>query len=399
MTPPDGQPPLYPFSTEGAPLALSPAYQGLPSVTQVTVAPSMLRAWLITGYEDVRFVRKSRHFSRMEADQLKVDGYPQMPGFMLGSDGKEHDRLRGAVKDAFTAERIALLKSRVETLTGSLLDEMADARTAELVQDLALPLTLTVVGELLGIPEADRPQFRTWGDAFLSTTEASEKESSAAQVGMATYLGGLIATRPTEGLLAHILAQGESHLAPQEVIALCIEIMLAGWETTTAAISSFVYWLLTEDREDGVGWFRHLSDHPSEIPRAVEELLRVIPIGAEDGLPRCATADVELGGVTIAAGDLVLIGDDATHHDPRVFPEPERVDLARYPNRHMAFGYGTHYCLGANLARLELIEVIRQLTARFPDMRLAVPVAEMRWKRGTSIRGPLELPVRWGALR
>ena len=394
MTPPENQPLDYPFSTDDDPLTLSATYADLPSVTKVTVAPSRRPAWLIIGYEDVRFVRKSRHFSRAEADLLKVDGYPQLAGFMLGSDGKEHGRLRGAVKDAFTSDRIALLQPRVQSLTESLLDEMAAGVEAELVQDLAAPLTLTVIGELLGIPEADRPKFRTWGDAFLSTSESSETESSAAQIGMATYLGGLIATAPTEGLLAHILAQGESHLTPQEVISLCIEIMLAGWETTTAAISSFTYWLLTNDRKDGVSWFRHLGDHPEEIPRAVEELLRMIPIGAEDGLPRCATEDVELGGVTIHAGDLVLIGDDATHRDPQVFPEPSRIDLRRYPNRHMAFGYGTHYCLGANLARLELAEALRQLVERFPDMHVAIPLSEMRWKRGTSVRGPLELPVR-----
>src|SRR5262249_12677457 len=155
------------------------------------------------------------------------------------------------------------------------------------------------------------------------------------------YLHGLIEERraaPAEDLISHIIAQNEAGLSQQEIIGVCIEVMLAGWETSCAAISSFTYWLLTHHDENGVSHYRRLVAHPEEIPVAVEELLRMVPVGAEDGLPRAATRDVEIGGVTIKEGDLVVISSDASHRDPEVFPDPERVDLCRRPNRHMAFG-------------------------------------------------------------
>jgi cytochrome P450 len=390
----------YPFRCDDDPQAISPAYADLPAVAQVTLRPSGMPAWIVTRYEDVQFVRRSPVFSREKADDLKIDGYPPLHGFMIGSDGAEHDRLRGVVKRAFTSARVESLRPFIENETATLLDAMvAKGEPGDLVQDLTLPLTMNTVGDLLGVPAADRAQFRQWGDAFLTTSALSQDESVQAQQYMGGYLASLVAERraaPADDLLSEMIAQDDgARLTEWELINLSMEIMLAGWETSSAAISSFVYWLLTHDTDEGISHYRYLGAHLDEIPVASRELFRMVPVGAEDGLPRCATSDIEVGGVMIKAGDIVLTSHDAAHYDPNHFADPARVDLRRDPNPHMAFGYGKHYCLGAALARLEVQVVLAELTKRLPDLSVAVAPEDVKWKSGVSIRGLVELPVRW----
>ncbi len=390
----------YPFRCDDDPLAISPAYADLPAVAQVTLRPSGMPAWIVTRYEDVQFVRRSPVFSRERADDLKIDGYPPLHGFMIGSDGAQHDRLRGVVKRAFTSACVESLRPFIENETATLIDAMvAKGEPGDLVQDLTLPLTMNTVGDLLGVPAADRGQFRQWGDAFLTTSALSQDESVQAQQNMGGYLASLVAERratPADDLLSEMIAKDDgARLTEWELINLSMEIMLAGWETSSAAISSFAYWLLTHDTDEGISHYRYLGAHPDEIPVASRELFRMVPVGAEDGLPRYATSDIEVGGVMIKAGDIVLTSHDAAHYDPNHFADPARVDLRRDPNPHMAFGYGKHFCLGAALARLEVQVVLARLTERLPDLSVAVAPEDVKWKSGVSIRGLVELPVRW----
>ncbi len=395
---PSTEPPPYPFRSRD-PLALAEQYADFPDAVRVTFMPSGMPGWILTRYKDVRAGLRDPRLSRAAADQLQIDGYPSLPGFMLGSDGADHEHLREVVKGAFTREAVDERRPGIERAVEALLDELLlggrDGEPADLLEHFALPLAMDTVGQVLGIPKEDRLQFRQWGDAFLTTSSSSRDASLAAQESMMRYLGGLIAQRraePEEDLLSAMIQSGK--LAEHEMFGLPIEIMLAGWETVAAAVTNFVFWLLTHAEGDET-YYRYLHRHPERIGRAVEELLRMLPVGAEDGLPRCALADVEVGGATVAKGDLVVLSHDAANRDPEIFADPHRIDLGRTPNPHMAFNVGPHFCLGAYLARLELNIAIERLTQRLPGLRLAVAPEEIEWSEGTAIRRPLTLPVQW----
>ncbi|MDN3353320.1 cytochrome P450 [Actinomadura sp. DC4] len=385
---------------------MSPLFASLPGVVKVRLHPSGEEAWLVQDYDLVQYVLRSSVFSRELANLRRLDGFPPLAekGSLLGSDGSAHTRLRDAPRAAFSPARVTALRPRIVEDVNALLDAMTSGGgPADLVERFALPLALHVVGELLGVPAGARERFRRWGDAFLSTSTASLDEAGKAQLEMGGYLAGLLAERraaPRADLLSDMIApDNEVRLDDQEVITVAIEIMLAGWETTAAAIAGFTYWLLTSSTDAGVSHYRHLADHPDQVERAVEELFRAIPIGAGDGLPRVAREDVSLGDVTVRAGDLVLASHDGAHLDEERFPGASAIDLTRHPNKHMAFGYGKHYCLGAALGRLETQIALAELLRRFPGLGLATPSSEVAFKTGTSIRGPVALLVRWDGAR
>ncbi|AJC60751.1 MULTISPECIES: cytochrome P450 [Streptomyces] len=354
-------------------------------------------AWLVTRHADVKTVLADPRFSRAAAvgdhvPRTVAVGLPRTS--MLSMDPPEHSRLRRRVANAFTVRRVEKLRPRVEEIVDGLLDTMIDAGSpADLTQALTWSLPITVICELLGVPMADRERFNVWVDGLLMLSDP--EQSAQARGHLNDYLGGLIAQRriePTEDLLGELVAapDDEDGLRDEELVSLGVSLLSAGQEATANQIGNFVYTLLTKPEL----WEKLVAD-PGLIPDAVEELSRYIPISASAGFTRIATADVELSGQTVRAGEAVVAELGMANRDPEVFEQPEEIDFHRGNIPHVTFGHGVHHCLGAQLARMELRVVLTALMRRLPGLRLAVPADELTWRTERLIRGVEALPVRW----
>ena len=379
-------------------------------VTSV-ITPEGQRAWLITRYEDVR---RALADPRLSKDWRKLRGPGFVPdpavGFlmahMLNADPPDHTRLRRLVQKAFTPGRVAGLRPRIEAITASLLDAMAEgggrAREADpagdgvidLITEFAFPLPMTVICELLGIPDGDREEFKTWSQVILSST-ATFDEYRAAGGAMYQYFTSLLADKraaPADDLLSALITArdlGDS-LDEPELLAMIFLLLVAGHETTVNLIATGTLALLTHPSE-----FSRLRADPSLLPGAVEELLRFAnPLN--HATDRYAPEPLEVGGVLIPAGEPVLVVTSSANRDPARFPDPDRLDVGRDASGHVAFGHGIHYCVGAPLARLEGEIAFGALLARFPGLSLAVEPAALRWRPSSLIHGLEALPVRLG---
>ena len=381
-------------------------------VTSV-ITPEGQRAWLITRYEDVR---KALADPRLSKDwrKLRSPGFVPDPsvGFlmahMLNADPPDHTRLRRLVQKAFTPGRVAALRPRIEAITASLLDAMAgggsggggraadDARdgVVDLITAFAFPLPMTVICELLGIPDGDREEFKTWSQVILSST-ATFDEYRAAGGAMYAYFTRLLADKraaPADDLLSALITARDSgdSLDEPELLAMIFLLLVAGHETTVNLIATGTLALLTHPSE-----LSRLRADPSLLPGAVEELLRYAnPLN--HATDRYAPEPLEVGGVMIPAGEPVLVVTSSANRDPARFPDPDRLDLGRDASGHVAFGHGIHYCVGAPLARLEGEIAFGALLSRFPGLSLAVDPAALRWRPSSLIHGLETLPVRLG---
>jgi cytochrome P450 len=384
------------------------------AVTSV-ITPEGQRAWLITRYEDVR---KALADPRLSKDwrKLRSPGFVPDPsvGFlmahMLNADPPDHTRLRRLVQKAFTPGRVAALRPRIEAITASLLDAMPgggsggggralDADPAgdgavDLITAFAFPLPMTVICELLGIPDGDREEFKTWSQVILSST-ATFDEYRAAGGAMYAYFTRLLADKraaPADDLLSALITARDSgdSLDEPELLAMIFLLLVAGHETTVNLIATGTLALLTHPSE-----FSRLRSEPSLLPGAVEELLRYAnPLN--HATDRYAPQSFEIGGVTIPAGEPVLVVTSSANRDPARFPDPDRLDVGRDASGHVAFGHGIHYCVGAPLARLEGEIAFGALLSRFPGLSLAVDPAALRWRPSSLIHGLERLPVRLG---
>lgn len=356
--------------------------------------------WLVTRYEDVRLVLADPRFSRAATvgreDLPRATPAPVRPDSLLSMDPPEHSRLRKLVAKAFTGRRVAELRPRTREIVDEKLTALERAGApADLVEGFALPLPVTVICEMLGVPPRDQHRFRDFSDAILSTTAYTREQIESARVSLETYLAEVVAERrqrPTDDLLGALVAarDDEDRLSERELVNLGVGLLIAGHETTANQIANFTYVLLTQ-RE----YWELLRAEPELIPGAVEELLRYVQLGAGAGQPRVATEDVVLSGVTVRAGDSVFVNTQAANRDENVFDDPESLDLTRQRNPHVAFGYGAHHCLGAQLARVELQVALEALLERFPSLRLSLPLDEIPWKSGLLVRGPKQLLVEW----
>jgi cytochrome P450 len=375
-------------------------------VTSV-ITPEGQRAWLITRYEDVRRALADPRLSK-DWRKLRSPGFVPDPsvGFlmahMLNADPPDHTRLRRLVQKAFTPGRVAGLRPRIDAITASLLDAMATARDADpagdgvvdLITEFAFPLPMTVICELLGIPDGDREEFKTWSQVILSST-ATFDEYRAAGGAMYGYFTKLLADKraaPADDLLSALITARDSgdSLDEPELLAMIFLLLVAGHETTVNLIATGTLALLTHPSE-----FSRLRSDPSLLPGAVEELLRFAnPLN--HATDRYAPESFEVGGVTIPAGEPVLVVTSSANRDPARFPDPDRLDVGRDASGHVAFGHGIHYCVGAPLARLEGEIAFGALLARFPGLSLAVEPAALRWRPSSLIHGLETLPVRLG---
>ncbi len=360
-------------------------------------------AWLVTRYEDVKFVLADPRFSRAvtvdREDVPRTVPQPTRANSLLSMDPPEHSRLRKLVAKAFTSRRVEQLRPRAQQIVDERLDEIERiGAPVDLVANLALPLPVTVICEMLGVPPRDQHRFRDFSDAVLSTTAYTIEEIAAARGELENYLAEVIAERRTAptgdsgDLLGALIAarDNDDRLSEQELVQLGIGILIAGHETTANQIANFTYLLLTTPGE----WER-LREDPELVPDAVEELLRYVQLGAGGLFARMATEDVRLRDVTVHAGDAVLVNTQSANRDETVFHHPAELDLTRRDNPHIAFGHGAHHCLGAQLARLELQVALASLLRRFPRLALAVPADEIPWKTGLLVHGPVALPVTW----
>ncbi len=326
-------------------------------------------------------------------------GLPQLPPSMLFLDPPEHTRLRSLVNQAFTPRMVERLRPRIAAIAQELLDAMAGQDAVDLVAAYAFPLPAIVIAELLGVPAEDRTQFRAWSDDIalsLDSTQPNEVRSrgETAARALAVYFAGLLAERrgaPREDLLSSLLAVEEAgdRLGPADLLSMCILLLVAGHETTKNLIANGVLSLLRHPDQ-----LAALRADPTLYPTAVEELLRF-----ESPVQRTARithSDVQIGQAVIPAGSLVLTVIGAANRDPAVFPEPDRLDITRQDNPHLAFGRGIHFCLGAPLARLEGHVALEALLRRFPRLELPDTGAP-DWTANTVIRGLRTLTVSTGA--
>ncbi|MFW6695337.1 cytochrome P450 [Streptomyces sp. MAR4 CNX-425] len=356
-------------------------------------------AWLATRYEDSKTVMADPRFSRAATIGKDVPRSRQAfeDPIIVALDPPEHTRLRKLVTKAFTNRRVEQLRPGVEAIVDRLVDEfIALGPNADLAENVAWPLPVTVICELLGVPAADQATFRALVDVWLTTgDERPLDEVSAALEELMGYMSDLLDKRraePRDDLLSALVAarDGGDKLSEQELVMLGITLLAAGHKTTANQLSSHVFALL-EDR----GRWEELVADPSLVPAAVEELLRYAPLAPASDNTRIALEDVQLGDVLVKAGEAVMINYASANRDPDVFPEPDRLDFHRESNPHVAFGHGLHHCLGAPLARMELQLALTALVTRLPGLELAVPADEVPWRKESVARGVRRLPVKW----
>ncbi|MDO0924291.1 cytochrome P450 [Streptomyces sp. TG1A-8] len=396
MTTADHAPLAYPFNSSRG-LALSEAYgraRDTPGLLRVQM-PYGEPAWLATRYADARLVLGDQRFSRAlgrEHDEPRASAGRRDSG-ILSMDPPDHTRLRSLVAKAFTVRQVEKLRPQVRQLTSTLLDGMeAAGPPADLVDRYALPIPVAVICRLLGVPEEDRPRFREWSDAALSTSSLTAEEFHRNRDELRAYMARLITghrEQPRDDLMTALIEARDhgDRLSELELVDLCVGILVAGHETTATQIPNFVLTLL-----DHPGQLSRLRAEPALITGAVEELLRFVPLGSGAGQPRYATQDVEVGGTLVRAGEPVLVAIGAANRDALRFTAAGTLDISRTGNPHLGFGHGVHHCLGAPLARLELQEAIGALVARFPRLHLA---GDITWKTEMLVRGPRVMPVGW----
>ncbi|MET0852959.1 MAG: cytochrome P450 [Candidatus Rokuibacteriota bacterium] len=376
-----------------------PTYHRLRAQDPVHRSP--LGFWVLTRYEDVvASLRDPRFGKEAIASYIAARlGYAP-PGIglsMLDRDPPDHTRLRGLVSKAFTPRVVDGLRPHIQDIVNGLLDRVQGAGAMDLIEDFAYPLPVIVICEMLGVPVADRDRFKGWGldiarglDGILLPPDSDvAKRSIASRQALAEYFRELLAERrqsPRDDMLSGLIAAEEAgdKLNENELLATCILLLVAGHETTVNLIGNGSLALLRHPAE-----LRRLRENPSLIGSAVEELLRYD--GPVQRTARVPSEDVTVGGKTIEKGEMVMPFIGAADRDPAQFPEPDRLDITRGDNRHIAFGWGIHFCLGAPLARIEGATAINTLVQRMPKLALATDKPEHR--QSLTLRGLSALPV------
>lgn len=365
--------------------------------------PTKQRAWLVTRYDDVLSVLKDKRFAKdrrnaMTPEQLKKA--PWVPPMfkplernMLDLDSPDHTRLRALVHKAFTPRLVEQMREQVQILANELLDKVEPKGSMDVIADFALPLPLTVIGRILGVPAQDNHKFHRWTKTLISGgTNRNLFVLIPSIMGFMAYLRKLIKerrTRPQDDLITALARakEGSDQLSEDEILAMVILLLIAGHETTVNLIGSGTLALLEHPDQ-----LAKLQSEPARIKPAIEELLRfVCPV--ETATERYASEDITIEGVTIPRGELVLAAIGSANRDANYFDDPDTLDITRENNKHLAFGQGVHYCLGAPLSRLEGQIAISTLIQRMPDLRLSIAPEQVRWRGGFVLRGLEALPV------
>lgn len=385
---------------KGFPFPEGPDERAPAEYTDLVNRPGLAKVLLSNGSEALLVCRHAEVKAVLADDRFSRGSFTGRPMFarepeslaLAAIDPPLHSRRRRAVLGAFTARRARELTPWLTTLAEELLDEVVTLpQPVDLVDRFTVPFTLRVISDLLGVPEHDEPMLRPLVDRMMSTTRFAAEEVARAHAEASRYFDDLVArraSRPASDLLSELLTAPEpDRLSRKEIAVLGAGLLMAGYETTSNQLAmcarlAFGDPLLAE----------RLRRSPAALGQAVEEMLRCSALIATGGAPHVATEDVRLGDTVVRAGDVVVPLHDAANQDPAVFHEPERLAPDRADNPHLAFGHGRHLCLGAHLARAELNVGLSALLSRFHALTMP---AELTWRRGMFIRGPVALPVRW----
>ncbi len=361
-------------------------------------------AWMVTRYDDVLTVLKDPRIGKDKTKALSAEQLAKLPWTpaifkpleknMLDLDQPDHIRLRALVQQAFTPRLVESMRSRVQSITDDLLDQVQAKGRMDLIHDFALPLPATIIAEILGVPSRDRGRFHRWSNAIL--TAKPSKLSLLLLIphvlAFMRYIRRLCAERriePRDDLITALVQarESEDRLSEDELLSMIVLLLVAGHETTVNLIGNGVLALLRHPDQ-----LARLRAQPELIRPAIEELLRFdspVQLGTE----RYAREPVTIAGVTIPPGEMVLAGLASANRDDRQFDRPDTLDIEREPNRHLAFGQGVHFCLGASLARMEGQIAIGTLLDRLPDLALAVPISRLRYRSAVILRGVEAFPV------
>ena len=377
-----------------------PTYHRLRDEDPVHHSP--LDFWVLTRYEDVAAVLRDPRFIKeplvsVVAARFGVTVPPGVGLSMLDRDPPDHTRLRSLVSKAFTPRVVEGLRPRIQKIVDDLITRAEAVGRMDLIEEFAYPIPVNVICEMLGVPIEDHERFKGWSldiargldSVWLPPESEIPKRSGAARHAIGDYMRGLIAERrasPRGDLLSALIAAEEAgdKLSEDELIATCILLLIAGHETTVNLIGNGTLALLRHPEE-----LRRLRETPGLITSAVEELLRYD--GPVQRTARITSTEVTIGGRTIGKGEMVMPFIGAADRDPSQFSDPDRLDLGRTDNRHIAFGWGIHFCLGAPLARIEGQIAIDTLVRRLP--RLTLVDDEPEHRQSLTLRGLKALPV------
>ncbi|MGX5573114.1 cytochrome P450 family protein [Bacillus toyonensis] len=361
------------------------------------------KEWLITRYEDALPLLKDNRLKKDQANvfpqdtknmYLSVDNSDHLTTHMLNSDPPNHSRLQSLVQKAFTPKMISQLDGRIQRIADDLISEIERKGTLNLVDDYSFPLPIIVISEMLGIPKEDQAKFRIWSHAVIASPETPEeiKETEKQLSEFITYLQYIVDVKrknPKEDLVsALILAENEGQkLSARELYSMIMLLIVAGHETTVNLITNTVLALLENPKQ-----LQLLKDNPKLIDSAIEEGLRYYsPV--EVTTARWAAEPFQIHDQTIQKGDMVIIALASANRDETVFENPEVFDIMRENNRHIAFGHGSHFCLGAPLARLEAKIAITTLFKRMPELQIKGDREDIKWQGNYLMRSLEELPL------
>ncbi|MFF7365776.1 cytochrome P450 [Streptomyces sp. NPDC008125] len=377
--------PVYARMRRDDPVHRSP--QGIWYLTRHTDVETALGDLRLSNDRD----RMTRAYSSLGGDLKALSRLTERLGrVMSNTDPPDHARLRKLANKAFTARRVEALRDGVQRIVDRLIDEAVAAGPAmELIEAVASPLPMSVVCELFGIPDEDRPQVKTWFSRFGRLSEDIDK-SEAAIDAYEEYLAGLIRQRrrePGDDLISALVAtqNKDDRLTDSELLSTCFVLITAGDETTTHLIGNGMLALLRHPDQ-----LARLRADPDLIRGAVEELARYDTV--TQAIVRVVAEDLEIGGRTLREGELVYLFLGATNRDPERFEDPDRLDLSRPGNRHLSFGHGPHFCLGGPLAKLQAEVAIGTLARRLPGLRLADGAA-LEWRDNPLQRRLTTLPL------
>ncbi len=385
----------------------SPAYHDNPyqfyaqwravAPVQATTLPDGTAAFVVSRYAEVERILKDPRFVKNIHNARDGEDHPMQRMMqntnMLRADPPEHTRLRALAHDAFTPKFVQQLRGRIQSLADQLVDAVQPQGQMDLITDFAFPLPITVICEMLGAPLADAPRFHEWSSELISAGAliSDHPEPVPGMMALVQYLSQLIAARradPREDLISAMLkpnASGDQY-TEMELLATSILLLIAGHETTVNLIGNGMLALLQAPDQ-----MERLRQQPERIKDAVEELLRFVnPV---QFVNRFASEDLEIDGVAIPRGSRLVLLLAAANHDAAFAPNPDQLDVTHHNARHVAFGQGIHYCLGAPLARLEGEIAFATLLARLPHLRLAIDPAAIVWRPSIVLRGLTTLPV------